>query len=283
MRSKLFVPGTRPELFAKSLSSGADAVSLDLEDAVAHERKAEGRALAAEWLARPRPATAPVVIVRVNAQDSGHFEDDLAALVPAGLQVLNVPKLESAEQVAAAAACLQDLERQHGVSRPISILANIETPRGLRLAAEIATADPRVAGLQIGFGDLFEPNGIARHDEGALASVRLAVRLAAAEAGIPAFDGAFVGVDDPEGYRRECETARRFGLAGKSCIHPRQIATANAVFAPTAKEVERARRILSSAQEKLEAGIGAFTLDGEMVDKPFIARARAVLAQAGEL
>lgn len=281
MRSKLFVPGTRPELFEKAAASGADALSFDLEDAVAPDRKAEGRATVAEWLRKPRPADAPLVIVRVNALDSGCLDDDLAALVPTHLDVINIPKLESAEEVTGIAGRLARLEHQAGREGQIGLLANIETPRGVRSAASIATADPRVLGLQIGFGDLFEPYGIHRAEEGALGPIRLAVRLAAAEAGIPAFDGAFVGVEDPDAFRRECETARRFGFAGKSCIHPQQIAIANEVFRPSASEIERARRVLAAAETKLADGVGAFTLNGEMVDEPFIARARAILALAG--
>lgn len=282
MRSKLFVPGTRPELFGKALSSDADALSLDLEDAVARERKAEGRATVAGWLRQSRDGRSPAIIVRVNPIGSEHFEADLSALVPAGLAIVNIPKLECADEVREVVARLERLERGHGRDEPVAILANIETPRGLRLAAEIAAADPRVVGLQIGFGDLFEPFGIARDDVNALAHVRMGVRLAAAEAGIAAYDGAFVGVDDPDGYRRECEAARRLGFAGKSCIHPRQIPIANEVFGPNPGEFARARRVLAAAEEKLGAGIGAFMLDGDMVDEPFIVRARAILALAGE-
>jgi citrate lyase subunit beta/citryl-CoA lyase len=280
MRSKLFVPGTRPELFDKALASAADALSFDLEDSVTEERKAEGRATVAAWLQRPRPDNAALIIVRVNALETGHFEADAAALVPTGVAALNVPKLESADEVGDIVQRLVRLERASGRTRPTAILANIETPRGLRHAAAIATADARIIGLQIGFADLFEPYGIDRRDENALAQVRLTVRLAAAEAEIPAYDGAFVDVDDLEGYRSECETARRFGFAGKSCIHPRQIEIANEMFRPSAADIERARRILAAAEEK--RGVGAFMLNGTMIDEPFIARARAVLAQAGE-
>lgn len=279
MRSKLFVPGTRPELFDKALASSADALSFDLEDSVTEERKTEGRATVAAWLQRPRAAHATFIVVRVNALETGHFDTDAAALVPTGVAALNVPKLESADEVADIVQRLARLERDSGRTRPTAILANIETPRGLRHAASIATADPRVIGLQVGFGDLFEPYGIDRRNESALAQVRLSVRLAAAEAEIPAYDSAFVGVDDLHGYRRECEMARRFGFAGKSCIHPRQIEVANDVFRPSAAEIERARLVLAAVEER--PGIGAFILNGDMVDEPFIARARAVLAQAG--
>ena len=162
----------------------------------------------------------------------------------------------------------------------VRLLVNIETPRGLRRAAGLAAAHPRVAGLQIGYADLLEPTGIDRTDQAALAHIRVAVRLAAAEAGLPAYDGAYAAVSDPDGYRAECEAARRHGFAGKSCIHPSQVAIANAAFLPTAAEVAWARRILAAAAEAEARGLGAVLVDGSMVDPPFLARARATLALA---
>lgn len=281
VRSKLFVPGTRPELFDKAVLTGADAVSFDLEDAVALDRKADGRDAVARWLAPTRTAAGPLTIVRVNALDTAFFAADLAAMAVTAVDIVNLPKIESPDEVAEVAARLAALERESGRGTPIGLLVNIETPKGLRRAAEIASADPRIVGLQIGYGDLFEPFGIDRGELDALNAVRFGVRLAAAEAGLPAYDGAFVGVDDLDGFRRECLAARRYGLAGKSCIHPTQVAIANEVFQPSANEVEHARRLLTAADAKLADGIGAFTLDGSMVDGPFIARARAVLALAG--
>jgi citrate lyase subunit beta/citryl-CoA lyase len=157
------------------------------------------------------------------------------------------------------------------------ILVNIETPRALRRAAELALAHPRVCGLQIGYADLFEPAGIARDAEAALDHVRVAVRLAAAEAGMPAFDGALAAIASPERLMAEARAAKRLGFAGKSCIHPSQVAAVNAAFLPTETELAHARRVLDAAREAQAKGIGAFTVDGQMVDAPFIARARALL------
>jgi citrate lyase subunit beta / citryl-CoA lyase len=280
MRSKLFVPGSRPELFEKAWLSAADAISFDLEDAVAAERKPEARMHVAEALGRIRVGAGKTIIVRVNGLDSEHFEADLDAVVREGLDVVNLPKIETADDINRAGERLAKLERARGLSRPIGVLANIETPRGVRLAADIALSGPRVVGLQIGFGDLFEPYGVARHNRMAVDVIRLTVRLAAAEAGLPAYDGAFVGVDDAESFRAEAQQARELGLAGKSCIHPTQVPLANAVFSPTATEIAKARKIAAAAAEMLPRGVGAFTLDGVMVDEPFIARARAVLAAA---
>jgi citrate lyase subunit beta/citryl-CoA lyase len=275
MRSKLFVPGSRPELFDKAWQSAADAISFDLEDAVAQERKAEARDHVAKALGR-RAGAGKVAIVRVNPWGEPLFGDDLAAVVQPGLDIVNLPKVESAEPILETARLLDRLERENAVGHRVGILANIETPRGLRMAAEIALSHDRVVGLQLGFGDLFEPLAIERSAL-ALAPVRLAVRLAAAEAGIDAFDGAFVGVSDGEAFRLDAEAGRALGLAGKSCIHPSQIGIANRVFFPRAAEIETARRIVAKADEMLARGVGAFMVDGVMADGPFIDRARAVL------
>ena len=280
MRSKLFVPGSRPELFAKAFASAADAISFDLEDAVAANRKEAAREAVRAMLAGRPAVCRQTLIVRVNAITGGDFEADLLAVARPDLDVLNIPKINGADDIRDVVAAVARLERERGILRPIGILANIETPRGLRNAAAIAAADRRVIGLQLGFGDLFEPFGIARREPAACNAVRLAVRFAAAEMAIPAYDGAFVDVADLAGFRAEAEEARRFGYVGKSCIHPRQIALANAVFAATDEQVARARRILAVAEEQLAQGVGAFLLDGVMIDEPYIVQARAVVAQA---
>jgi citrate lyase subunit beta/citryl-CoA lyase len=279
MRSKLFVPGSRPEFFDKAWRSAADAISFDLEDAVAADRKAEARGIVARAIAHaPRPSV-KIVIVRVNPVGGPLFELDLDAVVQPGLDLVNLPKIENVESVHRACGILDLLERERGLERRIGVLANIETPRGLRKAAEIAASSDRIFGLQLGFGDLFEPLGIKR-SLATLTPIRLAVRLAAAEAGVHAYDGAFVGVSDIDAFRVEAEAARAVGLAGKSCVHPSQIAVANSVFFPSGAEIEKARRIVSVADEMLSRGIGAFTVDGVMADGPFISHAREILKVA---
>jgi citrate lyase subunit beta/citryl-CoA lyase len=280
MRSKLFVPGSRPELFEKAWRSEADALSFDLEDAVAAQRKDEARTLVAEHIAGLGPARGKQVIVRVNPVASGLFAADARAVLRSGLDMINLPKVETGEEILRAVDLIETVERERGIATRTGLLINIETPRGLRNAAALAAASDRIAGLQLGFGDLFEPLGIKRKEE-TLLPIRLAVRLAAAEAGIPAYDGAYVAVSKPEGFQAEAEAARALGLAGKTCIHPSQIAIANAVFVPSAGEVERATKIVSVADEMLAKGVGAFTIDGVMADGPFIDRARAILKAAG--
>jgi citrate lyase beta subunit len=283
MRSKLFVPGSRPELFAKALAGEADAISIDLEDAVVESRKAEARTAVGRWLGDTQDHRGKLVIVRVNAMDTPHFEADLAAVVQPGLDVVNLPKPASPDAVRAVAAALARVERGNGVRTPVRLLLNIETPRALREAASLATADPRVMGLQVGLGDLFEPLGIDRREPAAVQQVLFTVRMAAAEAGVDAFDGAFASVQDTQGYIAEAQLARRLGFAGKSCIHPSQVALANQVFRPTDAEITHAQKVCSAAIAADAQGLGAYLVDGKMIDRPFLLRAQAIVAIARRL
>ena len=149
MRSKLFVPGSRSELFSKALATAADAISLDLEAAVVEARKPEARAAVSDWLRTAAPAASgKIIIVRVNAIDSVHFEADVQAVALAGVHVINLPKPESPDAVRAASEAIGLAERANGVKRPIGMLLNIESPKALCMAASLALADPRVVGLQ---------------------------------------------------------------------------------------------------------------------------------------
>jgi citrate lyase subunit beta/citryl-CoA lyase len=282
MRSKLFVPGSRPELFAKAMASEADGLSFDLEDAVDESMKDEARAELARFLGSLGAGHGKTIIVRVNGLETAHFEADLEAIVGAGLDIVNLPKPESADDVRACAAALAQIERRIG-AQPVDILANIETPKAYRLAAEIAGASPRVVGLQAGWGDLIEPLDIDRYNAAMIEACLLHIRIAAGEAGVWAYDGAFANIGDPEGYKREAEASRRLGYLGKSCIHPSQIALANAVFRPTDEEIAHSLKVVKAAREAAAKGVGAFTVNGRMVDAPFVRRAESILELARKL
>lgn len=279
MRSKLFVPGSRPELFAKALASEADGLSFDLEDAVDESRKDEARETLGKFLRSLAPGHGKTIIVRVNGLATPHFDKDLEAVMCEGLDIVNLPKPDSAEDVR---ACARALERLDPPAR-VGILANIETPRAYRLAAEIATASPRVVGLQAGWGDLIEPLDVDRYNPAMIETCLLHIRIAAGEAGVWAYDGAYANFKDPEGYRREAAASRRLGYLGKSCIHPTQVPLANAVFRPSDAEIAHSLEVVEAAREMSAQGIGAFTVNGRMVDGPFIRRAEAVLALARKL
>lgn len=283
MRCKLFVPGSRPELFAKAMAGEADAISIDLEDAVDESRKDWAREEVAKFL-RTLPADrAKTIIVRVNGVDTPHFEKDIEAISGPGLDLVNQPMPASGDEVCACAEVIRRVAKAKGLAAPAGILANIETPKAFRRAVEIATADPLVRGLQIGFGDLLEPYGIERYDARVVLHFQLGVKLAAAEAGIFAFDSAMADVKNVAFLREEAETARRLGFLGKSAIHPSQVAVINEVFRPTDAEIAHSLKVVASAKENADKGVGAWTVDGKMIDAPFVARARAVLGVARRL
>jgi citrate lyase beta subunit len=279
MRSKLFVPGSRPELFAKALAGEADGLSFDLEDAVDEAKKDEARQILGKFLRSLEPGHGKTIIVRVNGLQTRHFEKDLEAVMCDGLDMVNLPKPESPDDVRACAAAMDKLDPEGGVG----ILANIESPRAYRLAAEIAAASSRVTGLQAGWGDLIEPLDIDRYNPAMIQSCLLHIRIAAGEAGVWAYDGAYANFKDPEGYTREAEASRRLGYLGKSAIHPTQVPLANAVFRPTDAEIAHSLKVVEAAREMSAKGIGAFTVNGRMVDGPFVRRAESILALARKL
>ncbi len=284
LRSKLFVPGSRPELFSKALAGAADAISFDLEDAVVAARKVQAREAVRELLlSRAAVDCGKTLIVRINAWGNEDAAADLRAVALPALHLVNLPKPASAQQVVEVAEALGRAESANGVQRPIGLMLSIELPRALRLAHALATAHLRVAGLQLGLGDLFEPLAIDRRDPSAVAHAMFALRLAAGEAGVWVCDSAFADLNDAAGYRAEAHMARGLGFIGKSCIHPNQVALANEAFRPTAAEIAHAQAVVAAAAAAAAGGQGAFVVDGRMVDAPFEQRARAILATAMRL
>jgi len=280
MRSKLFVPASRPELFTKALSSAADAISFDLEDAVEEGQKGFARQALSDLFKTNQAQTTKAIVVRINAMDTTHFAADLEAVVSSAVQIINLPMVESVSAVRDLSARIGKLETERHLTRPIGILVNIESPRGLRQAAELALADPRVVGLQIGFGDLFGPYGVESGEPSATQVVRVLVKMAAAEAGVDAYDGAYVDIANPDGFTLDAQAAYRLGFAGKSCIHPSQVGLANAVFRPSDHQIQQALRVVQVAQDNLARGVGAFVVDGQLVDGPLITRAERTVALA---
>lgn len=276
MRSKLFVPAARPEFLAKALAGMADAISFDLEDAVPPDAKVAARSRLREFLqSEAVRGSAKTIIVRINAFGSPHFEADLAILRDARVDLINLPKIGDAEEMRAAAAAIERF------APDARLLVNIESPHSLARAAAVANAHPAIAGLQAGLNDLFNPMRIDRADFGNVRSALWQIRMAAGEAGIFAYDGAWPDLRNMEGFRKEACLAASLGFLGKSCIHPDQVAVANKIF-DRSDELTRARRIVDAAREAAASGKGAFLLDGKMVDQPEIAHAKALLAAAAE-
>ncbi|MEP7070589.1 MAG: CoA ester lyase, partial [Usitatibacter sp.] len=268
--------------FAKAMASDADGLSFDLEDAVDESMKDEARRSLAAFLRTLEPGHGKTLIVRVNGLGTAHFEADIEAIVGPNLDLVNLPKPESADDVRACADAIAIAERRAG-AQPIGILANIESPKAYRLAAQIAEASPRVAGLQAGWGDLIEPLDMDRYNPAMIEALLLHIRIAAGEAGVWAYDGAFANIKDPDGYRLEAESSRRLGFLGKSCIHPTQVPIANAVFRPSDAEIAHSLKVVEAARDAAIRGVGAFTVNGRMVDGPFVRRAESILERARRL
>ena len=270
-RSFLFVPGTRPERYAKAHASGADAIIIDLEDAVAAREKNSARdqlASAFEQLGAPERARS---VVRMNASGTPWFEDDLkllADLVGQGLRAVMLPKAESA-------LVLQQLAQALGSD--CALLPLVESLAGWDGVDALAAA-PQVLRLAFGHLDFQADVGMAAGaDEVELAPVRLAVVLAARRAGLAAsIDGVTAAIRDAERLQEDAARSRRFGFGAKMCIHPEQIALVNAAFSPSAAELDWARRVLAAVEA---AGGGVVSLDGRMVDGPVVRSAQRTLAQ----
>lgn len=283
MRSKLFVPATRTDFFEKALRSQADSISFDLEDAVLEHRKLEAREnlvtyfSSAEFL-QLKAENKKTIIVRVNPLDSGHLEQDLVAICKVGVDIVNIPKSNTEADILRFVEILTAVEKKAPVTPgaliKLKVLANIESPSALINSAKIAS-NPRVWGLQLGLGDLFEPMGIERYEPINVHHVMLGMSLAAGASNKIAYDTAFTNVADPDGFRAEAIQAKKAGFLGKTCIHPNQVAIANDVFSPSEAEIQWANKVLASAQENTVNG--AYMLDGKMIDAPFIARAQSIL------
>jgi len=275
LRSLLFVPGDRPERFAKAGDSGADAIILDLEDSVAPSAKARARDAVAAYLASADRGRVPV-FVRINPLDSAWLQDDLAAA--RGAAALVLPKAEGADSVAA-------LERLLG-DDPVKVLAiATETPSALFALGSYCQVRARLIGLTWGAEDLPAAIGArtSREDDGRYTSVYETVRtlalFAAHAAGVDAIDTVYPALHDPDGLHAYATRAARDGFTGMLALHPRQIETINRAFTPDRAAVERAQKIVAAFAAAPEAGV--LQVDGHMVDAPHLKQAQRILASAG--
>lgn len=260
--SYLFVPGRRPERFDKACASGAGAVIVDLEDAVAPEDKVAARNAVAAALSPARP-----LLVRVNGADTAWFREDVEMCRTAGVGGIVLPKAERAEDIG------YIVER---IGPGMPVLPLIETAQGMWNAHELARC-PSVQRLLFGSIDFQVDLGI-NGDGDELLAFRSQLVLVSRVAGIKApVDGVTTALDDAERLRSETIRARNLGFGGKLCIHPRQIETVNACFLPSEEEIGWAKRVMEAAAG---ANGAAVAVDGKMVDKPVLLRAEAILAQA---
>jgi citrate lyase beta subunit len=291
-RSILAVPASNLEMAGKALASAADAVFLDLEDAVPPDEKAGARAKVVralrelDWRSRP-------TLYRANALDTPYFYRDLIEVAEeAGgrLDALMIPKVGRPEDLHVVATLLYQIELSTGLeSGKIKVEAQIESAKGLLTVDAIARATERLTALHFGPGDYaasvrMPQRNIGTMDEwdGVYPGHRLhyamqRIVVAARAAGLRAVDGPVADHRDQEGLRESCLVARSLGFDGKWCIHPAQISVVNEVFSPTEKEIEWARRVIAAYEEANAAGSGAISVDGQMIDAASIRMARNTL------
>jgi citrate lyase subunit beta/citryl-CoA lyase len=284
MRSMLFVPGDRPERFAKAAASGADAVILDLEDAVVPERRPYARVEIMQWLASAERGVP--VWVRINAVETDDALPDLAAVIEGRPDGIVLPKARDGADVHRVDHWLEVLEARLGQPRGrIGLLPLITESAGALLKAASFTALPsRVAGLTWGAEDLAADVGALGNKgsdgefELTYAMARSFCLLAAASAGVPAFDTVDTEIRDAVAVERRARNSRRQGFVGKLAIHPAQVAPIHAAFSPTEDELRWAERVLSAFAAA--PGAGAVAFEGGMLDKPHIRQAERILAAA---
>jgi citrate lyase subunit beta/citryl-CoA lyase len=277
LRSLLTVPANRADLVGKAPRSAPDALFLDLEDGVPPDAKAGARAGARAAAAALREAAPSVqVFVRVNGLTTPWFEGDVTEALDVSLTGVVVPKVESADDVAAIVDALARADRAH-----LGILVGIESAAGVARAESVLQAP--VAWCYFGAEDyVADLGGVRTTSNQEVLYARSQVALAARLGGVHAVDQIVADFRDDRRYVRDAEEGRALGYRGKLCIHPAQVALAHEVFTPSAQAVDHARRLLAAYEEAATQGIATIAFEGEMVDEPMARRARAVLAAADD-
>ncbi|NNU44747.1 HpcH/HpaI aldolase/citrate lyase family protein [Ramlibacter montanisoli] len=275
--SMLFVPADQERFLAKAGQRGADALILDLEDAVARPAKAGARANLASFTQRLKSAGVPIYI-RVNNEPE-LLAGDLQAAVAAGCDGLLMPKVDTPEQVLQLDEALRKLEQEHGrIPGSIPVVALIESPLGICNVIAIAKASKRLSGLLFGVEDFGAAMGMESRPEGMTGPAQT-MAIAAAAAGLQplGLPGSVADFSNPDAYRALATHAKRIGMRGSVCIHPAQVPILNEVFGGSEEEAEHARRLLTAFDASVAAGKGAVAHEGRMIDEPIAVRARRFL------
>jgi len=279
IRSMLFLPGNSPGMLMNGDILGADAIILDLEDAVAPDEKDSARILVRNAL-RDLGFRGCSVAVRINAMDeNGFWQQDLEEVLPLQPDMLIPPKAEDADQIRELCAAMAKVEDDCGIKEStVKLVPLIETAQGLENAHRIAAAHQRVVGLFLGAEDLTADLRCARTKEGTeIFYARTRLVAAARAAGIDAYDTPFTDVHDDEGLLEDARFAKSLGFSGKAAISPRHVQGINRVFSPTRAEIDYAHEVLEAIETAKAQGKGAISLYGKMIDAPIVSRARQVL------
>ena len=281
IRTALFVPGNRPDRIDKAVNTPADAVIVDLEDAVPPAMKAEARPAVREKI---QALNTPRLLVRVNALDTEFVQADLDELVVEGLTCIIFPKMEKPEQVRKANQLLSDAEAQKGIpTGTVSMIALIESALGIENAFQIISEQTKPARLfTVAFGaaDFTLDMGIEMTKTGeeiTFPRARLAVACRAAGVEPPIDTPFMIDLKDPEALEADAKCAKQLGFQGKLCIHPNQVDICNQIFSPTEKDIEQAHKIVAAFKEAEVAGTGVLQVEGKFIDLPLVKQARRIL------
>lgn len=280
LRSIIFTPGNQPAKIQKAGDVGADAVTLDLEDAVPMKEKETARAIVRENFGFVRSGGC-YVFVRINGLETELTLKDLEEIICGELDAVWVPKVESGSDLEKVDIWIRGFEEERGLEvGRIGLLAAIESAKGILNAPGIASAK-RVIALGIGSEDLTYDLGVERTKDGdEVFYARHAVVMAAAAAKVLSIDGVFIDFRDSDGLMKDVKRAKSMGFKGKTAIHPSQVEPINKIFSPLEEEVNYARKVVLAFREAEEKGLGAVALDGRMIDPPVVGRALKVVEMA---
>jgi citrate lyase subunit beta / citryl-CoA lyase len=281
LRSLLFAPGNHTRRVEKALGLAADAVILDLEDAVAVSEKVATRPVVTEAFSKPR---AGKLYVRVNGLTTEWCHGDVVATVQAGLDGIILPKVEHDHELRTADWLIGNLERERGLpAGGIDLIPIIETALGISNLAAICRSGTRTRRLAFGAGDFTLDMGMVwTRSESELLPHRAACVVESRAAGLePPLDTVWADLRDADGFVASAKQAAALGFQGKMCIHPDQIAGANAAFTPNETAMAWAKRVIATFDEAEAKGLASIQLDGQFIDYPIVQRARRVLAQGG--
>ncbi len=277
-RTMMFLNAQNPALLKDAYIFGSDSLILDLEDAVAENQKDAARFSLYHALTTIDYGNTEV-LVRINGLDTPHWQEDVRVAVAGGADGIRIAKCESAKDVKTVEAAVLAAEREFGKEEGRTLLmAALESPLGILNALEICMASDRMFGVAIAGGDFRKSMRVGIEKGGIeINTARGLMLLAARAAGIQCYDTNYPRIEDMEGYREEVELDRKMGFDGKSIINPRQIRLVHQLFAPTKEEITYAEKLLRSMNEQLTNGVGVYTVDGKMVDKPFFEEAQRII------
>lgn len=276
----MFVPGNNPAMMQDAYIYKPDSIMLDLEDSVSMAEKDTARLLVHNALKSIDYGNTEMV-VRINPLNTPYGKKDIEAVVKAGVDVIRMPKTETAEEVVEVEREIERVEEELGCVGRTQIMAAIESALGVVNAYAIATASKRMMGIALGAEDYCANLKTQRSKDGAeLQLARETIVVAARAAGIDALDTVYSNLNDMETFRKEVEYIKTLGFDGKSIINPRQIEVVNEVFTPTQKDIDKARTIIAAIKEAEKKGSGVIAVNGKMIDKPVVIRAQRTIELA---